>query len=395
MGTDQANYVEKWLAHVRALAHDIGPRGSTTEGERQGSLYCSQALSDLGLAPEIESFQSARSIFFPHLLTSLGMLAAFALYPFAGRTSAIVAALLSLVAVASDLMELSFIPNLVRWLTPKGPSQNVVATVPPAEEHRQDLVLIGHVDSQRTPIVFSSVRWLATYQAFTTVAFVLFVVQVLLYILGAITLWNWVWLVSIPSAVGALLLAAMCIQADQTPFTAGANDNATAAGLVLTLGEQLLETPLKHTRVWLVCTGCEEVQHYGAADFFRRHGDELVNASSVVFEMLGCDGPAWLTQEGIVIPFRADPRMRAVVERLAAEHPEWGAHPVQIKGGNTEMADALRAGLPAITLTGQGPNGEMPYWHQVEDTVDKIDPQVLSRTYAFVWSYLQALDAER
>ena len=102
---------------------------------------------------------------------------------------------------------------------------------------------------------------MAAYQAFTTVAFVLFAVQVLLYILGAITLWPWVWLSSIPSAIGALLLAAMCLQADLKPFTAGANDNATAAGLILTLGEQLLEVPLKHTRVWLVCTGCEEVQH--------------------------------------------------------------------------------------------------------------------------------------
>ena len=38
-----------------------------------------------------------------------------------------------------------------------------------------------------------------------------------------------------------------------------------------------------------------------------------------------------------------------------------------------EMADALRAGIPAITISGQGPDGEMPYWHQVEDTVDKLD----------------------
>jgi hypothetical protein len=34
----------------------------------------------------------------------------------------------------------------------------------------------------------------------------------------------------------------------------------------------------------------------------------------------------------------------------------------------------------------------MPYWHQVGDTVDKIDPEVLSRAYAFVWSFVQALD---
>ena len=70
---------------------------------------------------------------------------------------------------------------------------------------------------------------------------------------------------------------AMCIQADRTPFTAGANDNASAVGLVLTLAETLRTAPLQHTRVWLACTGCEEAQHYGAIDFFRRHRSESNN----------------------------------------------------------------------------------------------------------------------
>jgi hypothetical protein len=87
--------------------------------------------------------------------------------------------------------------------------------------------------------------------------------------------------------------------------------------------------------------------------------------------------------------------MVALAEELAAEHPEWGAYPVQLKGGNTEMADALRAGVPAITISGQGPKGEMPYWHQVEDTVDKLDRDVMGRTYAFVWTFLRALDTKR
>ena len=42
-------------------------------------------------------------------------------------------------------------------------------------------------------------------------------------------------------------------------------------GLVLALAEALVKQPLRRTRVWLVCTGCEEVRHYGAIDFFRRH----------------------------------------------------------------------------------------------------------------------------
>jgi hypothetical protein len=384
--------ISRWLEHVRALAESIGPRGPTTEEERRAAEYCADTLRKLGLAPQIEHFRSARSIFLPHLLAAAAMLLAFAIYPLAGRTSAIVAAILAFAALVSDLMELSFRNNLLRMVVPKGSSQNVVATVQPSGEHKRDLVLTAHIDSQRTPIVFSTPRWVAVYQAFSTIAFVLFMVQVVLYILGAITLWNWVWLASIPSAVGAVMLAAMCIQADLTPFTAGANDNASSVGFVLALAGHLQSQPLQHSRVWLVCTGCEEVQHYGAIDFYARHKQELHEPAAIALEMLGCAGPAWLTKEGIIIPFKSDARLVALAEGLAAEHPEWEAHAAEVKGGNTEMADALRVGIPAITIIGMGTKGEMLYWHQVEDTFDKMDPDVMRRAWAFIWAYIQELD---
>jgi hypothetical protein len=161
----------------------------------------------------------------------------------------------------------------------------------------------------------------------------------------------------------------------------------------LTLAEHLQAEPLQHTRVWLACTGCEEVQHYGAADFFRRHRAELHNPVALVFEMLGRAELSWLTREGVLVPFHADPNLVALAQRLAGDHPEWGAQPTQIMGGNSEMADALMAGVPAITLLCTAPRGEGTYWHQVEDTYDKLDPQVMVRAYAFAQTFIRALDA--
>jgi hypothetical protein len=394
MNTDHERYVGHWLAHVRALAEEIGPRGPTTPEERRASEYCQEMLARLGLKPRIESFTGARSIFYQPLLGSIAMLVAFAIYPLAGRVSAGLAATLSLVAVVSVAMELSFRDNLLRRLVPKAPSQNVVATIPPVGEHQQDLVLVGHVDTQRTPIIFKTPRWIAAYQIITTVVFGLWLVQVVLYFLATVTQWTWIWPVTALSALGALYEAVLCLHAERTPFSAGANDNASGAGLVLALAEHLQAEPLAHTRVWLACTGCEESQHYGAADFFRRHVGELHHPVSVVFEFLGCAGPAWLTKEGIVIPFHADRDLVTLARELSAEHPEWGAYPARINGGNTEMADALRAGVPAITLVGMGPEGEVPYVHQVHDTYDKMEPEVMRRAYAFAWTFIQALDAQ-
>jgi len=386
------NQVQTWLAHIHALAEEIGPRGPTTEGERQGHQYCRDVFAKLDFEPHWETFRSARSIFTPHLLASLAMLVAYFIYPRAGRASAVVAAVIAVVALASELLELSFITNPLRWIVPKGESQNVYAVQEPAGEHNQDLILIGHVDSQRTPLIFKSPRWVKAYQNFTTLAFVAFMIMTVLYVLGAFTQWYWVWPVSALSALCAVLLAAICMQAEGTPFTHGANDNATAVGLLLTLAERLREDPLEHTRVWFLASGCEEVQHYGAIDFLDRHLGEFTNPHALVFEMLGCAGPAWLEREGIVIPFKASPEMLVMAEEVNKAHPELDGYPVRISGGNTEMADALRRGIPAITLFGMTRENIAPYWHQVGDTVDKIDPQALARNYEFTWHMIQALD---
>ena len=390
--TNHRAQIQTWVKHIHALAEEIGPRGPTREGERQGHIYCQQTFDSLGLQSHWEGFRSAQSIFTPHLIASLAFLAAFVIYPLAGRTSTVVATLIAAVTLASQLMELSFINNPLRWIVPKGDSQNVFAIQEPAGEHKQDLILIGHVDSQRTPLIFKSDGWLRAYQIFTTVAFVAFMLMVVLYVLAIFTQWNWIWPVSAVSALCALLLAALSIQADLTPFTHGANDNATAAGLVLTLAEHLQSEPLQHTRVWLVNSGCEEVQHYGTIDFLDRHLDDFKNPHALVLEMLGCAGPGWLVKEGIVIPFKATPKLVELAESVNAAHPELDGYPVSVSGGNTEMADALRRGIPAITLFGMTRQNLAPYWHRISDTVDKIDPQALEKNYAFAWHYIHALD---
>jgi hypothetical protein len=384
--------VAAWLEHVRVLSVEIGPRQPTGAGERQGAEYARAQFERSGLQPVWESFQSARSIFTPHLTGSLLMLAAFIIFPLGGRLTAITAALLSVLVLVSELQELGFRDNLYRRILPKGESQNVHAVIEPAGEHKQDLVLVGHLDSQRTPFIFRSPAHVKLYDKFTSLVFITFIAQALIYSLAVFFAWSWAWYASIPSALCAVGLAAICIQADRTPFTAGANDNASAAGLVLALADELARSPLQHTRVFAVCTGCEEVQHYGMIDFYRRHRAALKNPKAIVFEMLGCAGPAWLTQEGIIVPFKADEILRRMVERLAVEHPEWGAYPAKISGGNTEMADALRCKVPAITIFGMTSDGIAPYWHQAADTFDKMNPEVMGRAWALVTALIRRVD---
>jgi len=387
-------HIAAWLNHIRSLAVDIGPRGPTRPGERQGALYAQAQFERMGLHPTLENFLSARSIFHPHLLASGLMLLAFILFPLGGRATAILAALLSIFVVACELLELSFQNNPFRGIVPKGESQNVFATIPPAGAHQRDLVLVGHLDSQRTPIIFSTRRWVKVYDRFTTVVFASFILQIIVYCLAIFLPIPWAWYVSIPSALCAILMAAMCLQAEATPFTAGANDNASGAGMVLALAEEFAARPLQHTRVLAVCTGCEEVQHYGMIDFYKRHQSTMKKPTALIFEMLGCASPAWLIKEGIIVPFKADQQLVQMAERLAAVHPEWDAHPSAISGGNTEMSDALRCKIPAITITGVTRDGGLPYWHQLADTFDKMNPPDMEKAWNMTQAMIKCLDSE-
>ena len=390
--TSSHSHVASWLEHVRALSVDIGPRPPTREGERQGAEYACEQFKRIGLTPVGETFKSARSIFLPHLIGSALMLAAFAMYPLGGKVTATLAALLSILVLVSEIQELGFQDNFYRRILPKGKSQNVHAVIQPNGEHTQDLVLVGHLDSQRTPFIFRSPKHVFVYDKLTTVIFITFIAQAVLYTLSIFFSWSWVWYATIPTALSAILLGAICFEADTTPFTAGANDNATAVGMVLTLASYFAQHPLQNTRILAVCTGCEEVQHYGMIDFYKRHRGEMKNPKALIFEMLGCAGPTWLEKEGIIVPFKADPNLVKMMNTLAAEHPEWEAYPSKISGGNTEMADAVRFKIPAITMIGLTREGYAPYWHQKADTFDKMDPVVMQRTWALTTTLIEQID---
>ena len=385
---------QQLLDHIQHLAKSIGPRGATRPEERRAANYAFKQLQKMGFQPNIEFFTSAISIYHPHMITALLMLGAFIIYPHFGRWSAAVAAGLSTLALVSDLLELGSFPNPLRWVIPKGDSQNVFAILNPQQKHVQDLILVGHLDTHQAGKIFSSQGWVRFFHIITTIAFAAFSAQVGFFWAGILAQWDWLWFASIPSALAALILLIICWESDHAPFSPGANDNASAVAMVLTLARSLKQSPLRNTRAWFVLTGCEEVQHYGMIDFLKHHKKDWINPKVLVFELVGVAGPAWETMEGIIVPFKPDQALIGFVEAIAKQHPELGAYPTFIVGGNSEMVDAVRSGVPAITFFGLTPDGRAPFWHQLADTPDKINPAVLANTYTFTKLFIEKVDQE-
>lgn len=383
------------MTHVRYLAETIGPRGSTTPKEAEAAGYARQVLAGLGLQPATEPFTGARSAWWPYALAAWLVLMGEVLFLAGGQGGAIVAALLTVAVIVSMLLELTFRGNPLRWLLPKGQSQNVWAAIPAADQPKRRLVIMGHLDSHRTPLVFKTDAWVRFFSTLVPLGLGSMLLGTVIFVLGIFSdalVWR---LASLVPAAVILLVLVLTLQADTTPYTAGANDNASGAGIVLSLAARLRQTPLPHTEVWAVLTGCEEVGDYGAAAFAQRHRAELADAYWLVLDTMGGlgAGPSYVRSETFLLTARSDPELLRLADAIAARRPNLKAYGKTFHGAYSELSIGVQEGFPSLGFIGLRPDGGLPEWHRRTDTVANMDPDAVQRAETFVWELLREIDA--
>lgn len=384
------------LEHVRYLAETIGPRGSGTAEEAVAAEYAGSVLQGLGLQVQVQRFRTAISAWRPYALALALALLALAIYPIAGRWTAAAAALIVVFAIVSSLLELNFTANPLRWALPKGQSHNVWAVLPPRGPARRRVVLVGHLDTHRTPFVFKSARHLRLFGLLVPLGFGSMGALLILFAAGAVTDASWVHPVAAVAGLGVAAVLMVLVQADFTPYTPGANDNASGAAMVLTLAERLTREPLAETEVWALNTGCEEVGCYGAEAFLRDHRDGLDGAFFIVFDSVGGPGAGacFITREGMTRRYHPDKKLLYLARAVASARPDLRAYEKPMRLGYTEGAIGVKYGMRTLTFVGLGrEDGVLPLWHQPADRAENVDPQTLADTEEFVWELLQRIDA--
>lgn len=382
------------IEHVRYLSETIGPRGSTRPAEKVAADYVAQILQETGYQPITETFMSARSSYSPFVIFAGLILAGEILFWTGTRWGSFIALMLVLFAVGSVLLELTFRSNPFRWLLPKGESQNVWTRIQPRDEPLEQVVLLGHLDSNRTPLLFSSDGWVRFLGIIVPLCLISAVVLMVLFGIGSITpklLWQYL---SLPFVLVIAVLFILMLQADTSPFSPGANDNATAVAAVLGVAEGLKDAPLEHTTVWTLFTGCEEVGCYGADAFVRAHSDELGCPAWIPLEILGGVGadPTYLTSETFLLAAHSDPALLAIADQVASQHPSLGAESLAWKSTYTEGAIGAKYGYRVLTLASFRRDGLLPEWHRPTDTIENVDVEVLNKCERFLWELLREID---
>jgi len=78
----------------------------------------------------------------------------------------ILAIALIVLGLISVLLDSSFRDNPLSAILPKRESQNIIAQLPAAKSERNKLVIMAHIDSHRTPLLFSSPFWVKVLKAY-------------------------------------------------------------------------------------------------------------------------------------------------------------------------------------------------------------------------------------
>jgi hypothetical protein len=239
------------LKHIEHLAQAIGPRASTTAAERAGHDYVRQQLEQIGCSTRVENFASPKSAYRPYVIALGLLLAAEAgFWIVSGTIGVTVVALIAVVAVVSLLLEMMGRANPLRWFVPLGAGQNVIGTTRAAGEVRRRVAILAHVDTHRTPWIWHSRRTFRVYLGLSTIGVAGALALVGIFLVAVFGSNSSLRLASLAPACLVSLVFLMVAEAETTPITSGANDNASGVGAMLALAAKAQREPCPHTELW-------------------------------------------------------------------------------------------------------------------------------------------------
>jgi hypothetical protein len=398
------HWAERALKHVRMLSEEIGTRGATGDGERRAAEYVRDTLTRLGLSQvQLQPFQGAVLGCMPwstaFSLATWGMLIGLLF----GRVGAGLAVAFYLLAAWIIYRELYPTASSIsgypirRWLW-RAESQNVLGVAPSAAEPHRRVVLMSYLDSGRTSSLWDSQRRQRLVGCMRPFLFLSLLLSAGAFFIAGVTtavVFYFIAFLLLFPQIGALLAS---LRIERRPFSPGANNNATGAGTLLALAERLTETPLAHTEVWLLATGCRETGGDGIVTFLKAHGATLSAATFVALEGVGVgerviylvgERALWNTPysaETLAFAARAANRCRVSFPVSAGRH----------RGGPTETGVIVRGGFAGMAINAW-PEGwsTVAARHQSDDTLETIRQETLARVHAFTWRLLEEIDAQQ
>lgn len=382
------------MTHMRFFCKEIGPRPSASAKERQAADYVRRVLDSLGVTNvQEQTFRSQTTLGWITIpMVMVGALAV-PLGSAGGQFGKLAGGALLLMALYTMVRFASAAPPFFQSLIAWSKSQNVIAHIAPSGEAKRRIFLVGHLDTnkQRFQAPPPAPQMLKPFATFFYIS--AFIAGVSLLIGGVsnseIAWWQW-------AICGLLFFSVTGLAFDETqPHIEGANDNATAASVLLGVAEALKARPLKNSEVTLLFTGCEEAPCVGIENYLREFLPAKESSYWIDLEMVGTGNLCYVTKHGLsyVTEYRPTREMVELAESASQKNPD-----LKVIGKEMlileEVANIRRYGYHAICIAGYDKNGFLPNWHRVTDRLENIEPPTLERAAQFTWALMQEIDQQ-
>lgn len=372
------------LELIQRLSSEIGPRRPCSSAEREAADLVRGWLVDAGVEAKLQEFRGYSSFAWPFgAILALGLMAGLMPKSWRRRRAAAAAAAAGGLVVEGDL-RWAAISRIISRL----PSQNVVATIEPSGRAQRTLVVSCHLDSSRSGLMFEPafVGHLRTWTVAQSVAVLFAGFE------GMLARWAWSRrMLTLARAVMGLGLVGLAEREIRGVDVPGASDNASGVGVVAALGAELAVAPLSSTRVILLFSGCEEAGTLGAQAFMR---SGVVDSDALYLNFDNVGGPGtvrYLTREGIIARWDADPGLVRAADSVAASQPALGFTSESDPAGLTyDSSPVLARGGRAMTISVQ--DGSIPNLHLPTDVFENLDPDAVARTLGVGSAMLAAID---
>jgi hypothetical protein len=374
------------LDHIRQLAQVIGARPSTGAGERKAAAYVHEQLEKFGYLVKDEPFRSPNSfsqVYIPiYVLAMLGF-AANAL------GSPAFALLLTGVAFVCFVGENSTSLKLVSALIPKARSLNVVARLAPRELPRRRLVMVAHLDSTRSGLMWHP-RLVKSFRATFLALTACLALMPLLVIAEVATGKRIFFPISVPFVLYIAYALFLLVQRELFyKHVEGANDNASGVAVMLTMAEAMSLDAPADTEVLVVATGCEEAGLVGMQSFLKKHREELARSWIINIDNVGAGDLHYTTREGMLVPHRTGRELTETAAKVA-RLPGIEVSGAAFRTMSNDTEPALLRGLEAMTVIATR-DGVPVNWHWKTDTFDAIDADTVDMAYRFVEQVVRRL----
>jgi|GEM_PF-667566 len=389
--------VRKNIEEILRGLTDLPHRGAATAGEAKAADFLEGKLAEAGYETERQTFRTSLTYIYEvwwMLLPMIGALLLLPVYPMPAFAVALFSGL-------SLILYFDWRRSWVMSMPPQGLSQNVIARPGGKGKARNKLILMGHYDSAPVSFLYlpSQVKNFAASLRFNLFNIAVAVILAALFAAGIenalLNGLRWIYVLYFSAQ---LVLSSMDFF--RFGYTNGAADNASGAAAASAAFMELSGGLPADWDIELVLTGAEEVGMRGASHYFRAGKKdwekEGLSVHLLNFDNVGEGELKIITRTGSIVPVIYDNSMsRCAVETAAGEERFSDIGTAEWHTGDFDSLPFARGGIPALTLSAQDGEGQIPNLHRPGDVYANVRLDLVEKASEFAVRVCQNLFAPR